>query len=119
MCLEQIQSHNKDLLTISCILSDYFIFSEMLLQRPINMRELGLSNILSREETTYMRDMAVNHFDNIMVVLKSMPRPMLLVFRNINTVRSINITLGAPVDRYCVMAKRLVAAASTSHWGLR
>ncbi|XP_064836240.1 uncharacterized aarF domain-containing protein kinase 5-like isoform X2 [Oncorhynchus masou masou] len=85
---------------------DYFIFCEMLLQRPINMRELGLSNILSREETSYMRDMAVNHFDNIMVVLKSMPRPMLLVFRNINTVRSINITLGAPVDRYCVMAKR-------------
>uniref|UniRef100_A0A674AR17 AarF domain containing kinase 5 n=1 Tax=Salmo trutta TaxID=8032 RepID=A0A674AR17_SALTR len=87
---------------------DYFIFCEMLLQRPINMRELGLSNILSREETSYMRDMAVNHFDNIMAVLKSMPRPMLLVFRNINTVRSINITLGAPVDRYCVMAKSAV-----------
>ncbi|KAK6323869.1 uncharacterized aarF domain-containing protein kinase 5 [Coregonus clupeaformis] len=87
---------------------DYFIFCEMLLQRPINMRELGMSNILSHEETSYMRDMAVNHFDNIMAVLKSMPRPMLLVFRNINTVRSINITLGAPVDRYCVMAKSAV-----------
>ncbi|XP_055750091.1 uncharacterized aarF domain-containing protein kinase 5-like isoform X1 [Salvelinus fontinalis] len=87
---------------------DYFIFCEMLLQRPINMREMGLSNILSCEETSYMRDMAVNHFDNIMAVLKSMPRPMLLVFRNINTVRSINITLGAPVDRYCVMAKSAV-----------
>lgn len=80
----------------------------MLLQRPINMRELGLSNILSREETTYMREMASQRFDSIMQVLKSMPRPMLLVFRNINTVRSINITLGAPVDRYFVMAKRLV-----------
>uniref|UniRef100_A0A6Q2Z1R5 ABC1 atypical kinase-like domain-containing protein n=1 Tax=Esox lucius TaxID=8010 RepID=A0A6Q2Z1R5_ESOLU len=91
---------------------DYFIFCEMLLQRPINMRELGLSNILSGEETSYMREMAVNHFDNIMAVLKAMPRPMLLVFRNINTVRSINITLGAPVDRYCVMAKSAV-----SSWG--
>ncbi|XP_046875240.1 uncharacterized aarF domain-containing protein kinase 5 isoform X2 [Hypomesus transpacificus] len=87
---------------------DYFIFSEMLLQRPINMNNLGLSNILSREETSYMRDMAVNHFDKVMQVLKSMPRPMLLVFRNINTVRSINISLGAPVDRYCVMAKSAV-----------
>uniref|UniRef100_A0A674ATF7 AarF domain containing kinase 5 n=1 Tax=Salmo trutta TaxID=8032 RepID=A0A674ATF7_SALTR len=95
---------------------DYFIFCEMLLQRPINMRELGLSNILSREETSYMRDMAVNHFDNIMAVLKSMPRPMLLVFRNINTVRSINITLGAPVDRYCVMAKRLVVPGWELRW---
>ncbi|KAL0962203.1 hypothetical protein UPYG_G00337060 [Umbra pygmaea] len=91
---------------------EYFIFCEMLLQRPINMRELGLSNILSHEETSYMRDMAVNHFDNIMDVLKAMPRPMLLVFRNINTVRSINIALGAPVDRYCVMAKSAV-----SSWG--
>ncbi|XP_062291566.1 uncharacterized aarF domain-containing protein kinase 5 isoform X1 [Scomber scombrus] len=87
---------------------EYFLFSEMLLQRPINMRELGLSNILSREETTYMRQMAVHRFDSIMQVLKSMPRPMLLVFRNINTVRSINITLGAPVDRYFVMAKSAV-----------
>ncbi|KAK0131667.1 putative aarF domain-containing protein kinase 5 [Merluccius polli] len=72
---------------------EYFLFSEMLLQRPINMRNLGLSSMLSREETAYMQDMA------------SMPRPMLLVFRNLNTVRSINITLGAPVDRYYVMAK--------------
>ena len=92
--------------------ADYFIFSEMLLQRPINMNNLGLSNILSREETSYMRDMAVNHFDKVMQVLKSMPRPMLLVFRNINTVRSINISLGAPVDRYCVMAKRWAFASS-------
>ena len=78
----------------------------MLLQRPINMRELGLSSLLSREETAYMQDMAVHRFQSIMRVLKSMPRPMLLVFRNLNTVRSINISLGAPVDRYYVMAKR-------------
>uniref|UniRef100_A0A673AKJ2 ABC1 atypical kinase-like domain-containing protein n=1 Tax=Sphaeramia orbicularis TaxID=375764 RepID=A0A673AKJ2_9TELE len=84
----------------------YFLFCEMLLQRPINMQQLGLSNILSREETAYMREMAIHRFESIMQVLKSMPRPMLLVFRNINTVRSINITLGAPVDRYFVMAKR-------------
>ncbi|XP_074470027.1 putative aarF domain-containing protein kinase 5 isoform X1 [Sebastes fasciatus] len=87
---------------------EYFLFCEMLLQRPINMRELGLSNILSREETTYMREMACDRFDSIMKVLKSMPRPMLLVFRNINTVRNINITLGAPVDRYFAMAKSAV-----------
>lgn len=53
-----------------------------------------------------MREMASQRFESIMQVLKSMPRSMLLVFRNINTVRSINITLGAPVDRYFIMAKR-------------
>ncbi|CAL1584354.1 unnamed protein product [Knipowitschia caucasica] len=87
---------------------EYFLFCEMLLQRPIDMHKLGLSNILSREETAYMQQMALQRFENIMQILKSMPRPMLLVFRNINTVRSINIRLGAPVDRYCVMARSAV-----------
>lgn len=87
---------------------EYFLFCEMLLQRPISMHKLDLSNILSREETAYMREMAIHRFESIMQVLKSMPRPMLLVFRNINTVRSINITLGAPVDRYFIMAKSAV-----------
>lgn len=91
----------------SALLSaEYFLFCEMLLQRPINMRELGLSNVLSQEDTAYMREMASQRFDRVMQVLKAMPRPMLLIFRNINTVRSINISLGAPVDRYFVMAKR-------------
>lgn len=100
-------SHNKTAVRLLPFGSaEYFLFCEMLLQRPINMQQLGLSNILSREETAYMREMASHRFDSIMQVLKSMPRPMLLVFRNINTVRSINITLGAPVDRYFLMAKR-------------
>lgn len=99
--------------------AEYFLFCEMLLQRPIDMQELSLSNILSREETTYMREMAIHRFGSIMEVLKSMPRPMLLVFRNINTVRSINITLGAPVDRYFVMAKRLEYHKMMSLWAIK
>ncbi|XP_067416243.1 uncharacterized aarF domain-containing protein kinase 5 isoform X2 [Emydura macquarii macquarii] len=91
---------------------DYFLFCEILMQRPIHMGQLKLSNILTREETRYMQDMARHHFDRIMQVLKDLPRPMLLVFRNINTVRSINITLGAPVDRYFLMAKSAVKSWS-------
>ncbi|XP_064410031.1 uncharacterized aarF domain-containing protein kinase 5 isoform X2 [Latimeria chalumnae] len=87
---------------------DYFLFCEILMQRPIHLGELRLTNILTREETVYMQDMARNHFDRIMQVLKDLPRPMLLVFRNINTVRCINITLGAPADRYFLMAKSAV-----------
>ncbi|XP_029448596.1 uncharacterized aarF domain-containing protein kinase 5-like [Rhinatrema bivittatum] len=78
------------------------------MQRPIRMGSLQLSNILTQEERTYMQDMAKDHFNRIMQVLKALPRPMLLVFRNINTVRSINIALGAPVDRYFLMAKSAV-----------
>ncbi|XP_050795322.1 uncharacterized aarF domain-containing protein kinase 5 isoform X5 [Gopherus flavomarginatus] len=88
--------------------NDYFLFCEILMQRPIHMGQLRLANILTREETLYMQAMAQHHFDRIMQVLKDLPRPMLLVFRNINTVRSINIALGAPVDRYFVMGKSAV-----------
>ncbi|TFJ97936.1 TYRO protein tyrosine kinase-binding protein [Platysternon megacephalum] len=87
---------------------DYFLFCEILMQRPIHMGQLRLANILTREETLYMQAMARHHFERIMQVLKDLPRPMLLVFRNINTVRSINIALGAPVDRYFVMGKSAV-----------
>lgn len=85
---------------------DYFLFCELLLQRPLHPGQLALSNLLTREETAYMQAMAQHHFDRIMGVLKALPRPMLLVFRNINTVRSINVALGAPADRYFLMAKR-------------
>ncbi|XP_069771196.1 uncharacterized aarF domain-containing protein kinase 5 isoform X2 [Narcine bancroftii] len=89
---------------------DYFLFCEILMQRPINMRETAfhLANVLTHEERAYMQAMAKNHFDRIIQVLKDLPRPMLLVFRNINTVRRINSLLGSPVDRYMLMARSAV-----------
>uniref|UniRef100_A0A8C3BSQ7 AarF domain containing kinase 5 n=1 Tax=Cairina moschata TaxID=8855 RepID=A0A8C3BSQ7_CAIMO len=86
---------------------DYFLFCEILMQRPLHAGQLALANVLTREEAAYMQEMAAHHFQRIMGVLRALPRPMLLVFRNINTVRSINVALGAPVDRYFLMAKRL------------
>ncbi|XP_060538156.1 uncharacterized aarF domain-containing protein kinase 5 isoform X1 [Pantherophis guttatus] len=100
-----MQLHSKQL---GVKAQDYFLFCEMLLQRPINMAELALSNVMTQEETAYMRDMAKHHFDCIMRVLRNLPRSMLLVFRNINTVRGINVALGAPVDRYYIMARSAV-----------
>ncbi|XP_057387932.1 uncharacterized aarF domain-containing protein kinase 5 isoform X6 [Balaenoptera acutorostrata] len=85
---------------------DYFLFSEVLMQRPVRLRQLWHSRLLSREEAAYMQDMAREHFEEVMAVLKALPRPMLLVLRNLNTVRAINTALGAPVDRYFLMAKR-------------
>ncbi|KAM9626830.1 putative aarF domain-containing protein kinase 5 [Trichechus inunguis] len=87
---------------------DYFLFCEVLMQRPVRLGQLWRSHLLSREEAAYMQDMAREHFEDIMSVLKALPRPMLLVLRNINTVRAINASLGAPVDRYFLMAKSAV-----------
>ncbi|KAJ8778117.1 hypothetical protein J1605_013977 [Eschrichtius robustus] len=80
----------------------------VLMQRPVRLRQLWRSRLLSREEAAYMRDMAREHFEEVMAVLKALPRPMLLVLRNLNTVRAINTALGAPVDRYFLMAKSAV-----------
>ncbi|XP_010830632.1 PREDICTED: uncharacterized aarF domain-containing protein kinase 5 isoform X2 [Bison bison bison] len=84
---------------------DYLLFSEVLMQRPVRLGQLWRSRLLSREEAAYMQDMAREHFEEVMAVLKALPRSMLLVLRNVNTVRSINNALGAPVDRYFLMAK--------------
>lgn len=76
------------------------------MQRPVRLGQLWRSHLLSREEAAYMQDMAREHFEEVMAVLKALPRSMLLVLRNLNTVRAINTALGAPVDRYFLMAKR-------------
>ncbi|XP_059984304.1 uncharacterized aarF domain-containing protein kinase 5 isoform X4 [Lagenorhynchus albirostris] len=91
---------------------DYFLFSEVLMQRPVRLGQLWRSHLLSREEAAYMQDMAREHFEEVMAVLKALPRSMLLVLRNLNTVRAINTALGAPVDRYFLMAKSAVRAWS-------
>ncbi|KAM7036898.1 putative aarF domain-containing protein kinase 5 [Passerculus sandwichensis] len=106
---------------------DYLLFSEMLLQRPLSRdsRLLGPPGShlagprpeapllrgapeghLSAEEREYLRGTAARRFPHMVQVLRQLPRPMLLVFRNINTVRSVHAALGAPADRYGIMARR-------------
>ncbi|XP_072707856.1 uncharacterized aarF domain-containing protein kinase 5 [Ciconia boyciana] len=91
---------------------DYFLFCEILMQRPLRAGPGALADVLSRAERAYMQEMAAQRFGRVLAVLRALPRPMLLVFRNINTVRSINAALGAPVDRYFVMAKSAVRSWS-------
>ncbi|ELV13603.1 Putative aarF domain-containing protein kinase 5, partial [Tupaia chinensis] len=106
--------------------ADSLLFSEGLMQRPVRLGRLWGSRLLSREEVAYMQDMAREHFARVMDVLKALPRPMLLVLRNLNTVRAVNAALGTPVDRYSLMAKsavrarsRLQGADSSSLWHIR
>lgn len=89
-------------------LDHYRVFCEILVQRPLLFRQrsgVPLAKGLSKAEMEYMKDMASRRFDEIMCCLKALPRPMLLVFRNINTVRSIAKGHGHPVDRFAVMAR--------------
>lgn len=85
--------------------TNYPIFCEILMQRPLQRQTFRLRNQLSSEEVAYMRTMVQNHFDEVMDCIRSLPRPMLLIFRNINTVRSITRNHGHPVDRFTLMAR--------------
>ncbi|CAL1268066.1 unnamed protein product [Larinioides sclopetarius] len=90
---------------------DYYLFCEILMQRPLDRKQVHIPNRLSNKDAAYMKQMAKDHFDNIMTVIRSLPLPMLLVFRNINTVRSVIKTHGDCIDRYSLMARVAVQGA--------
>lgn len=84
--------------------SDYYLFCEILMQRPLDRKQMQMPNKLSEEDLKYMKKMAKDHFDQIMEVIRSLPLPMLFIFRNINTVRSVTRIHGDKIDRYYLMA---------------
>lgn len=65
---------------ILCV-ADYLIFCEILVQRPILRSTFHLPSKMTQQDLEYMAVMAKEHFDKIMVVLKAMPRAMLLLIR--------------------------------------
>ncbi|KAG8191476.1 hypothetical protein JTE90_020725 [Oedothorax gibbosus] len=100
--------------------NDYYLFCEILMQRPLNRRQMRIPNRLTDADAAYMKKMANEHFDNIMTVIRSLPLPMLLVFRNINTVRSIIKGHGDYVDRYSLMARVATRGAyNVSHYSMK
>ncbi|XP_072781214.1 uncharacterized aarF domain-containing protein kinase 5 isoform X2 [Taeniopygia guttata] len=71
---------------------------------------------LSASERGYMQSMAAQRFPQVLQVLRALPRPMLLVFRNINTVRSVHGALGAPADSAVRSWSRLRGGPGGSLW---
>jgi len=73
---------------------------------------------LSKADIKRMQDTARDKMDEMVDVLKTMPRSLVLVIRNLNLLRSLNRELGAPVNRFTVMARTALhsqARLATSH----
>ncbi|KXJ79918.1 hypothetical protein RP20_CCG027554 [Aedes albopictus] len=98
---------------------DYRTFAEILLQRPLELKSSKLRTRLSEEDLAYMTQQAKEHFDKVMQTLRSMPRNLIFVLRNLNTIRAIAREHGDPVDRPKVMARCALAALRQSSVGLR
>ncbi|XP_064598910.1 uncharacterized aarF domain-containing protein kinase 5-like isoform X2 [Liolophura sinensis] len=90
---------------------DHPMFCEILVQRPIARETTQLPSYLTVADLEHMREMAQNHFDRIMAVLKKMPRTMILLIRNMNIIRAINREHGHPVDRYTIMAHSAISGS--------
>ncbi|XP_053688042.1 uncharacterized aarF domain-containing protein kinase 5 isoform X2 [Sabethes cyaneus] len=90
--------------------NDYRTFAEILLQRPLELKGARLTTGLTDEDLAYMTKQAKEHFDKVMETLRSMPRHIILVIRNLNTIRSIAMDHGDLVDRPKVMARCAIAA---------
>lgn len=85
--------------------SDHKRFAEILLQKPLDVNKFGFSTKYTEEEVLFMKKLASQHFDVIMKVLKEMPRNLLFVVRNLNTIRAIAKDHGDLVDRPKIMAR--------------
>ncbi|XP_037946075.1 uncharacterized aarF domain-containing protein kinase 5 [Teleopsis dalmanni] len=86
-------------------IKDYMKFAEVLFQQPISMNNGHIKTKLTQADIEYIQEIAKKNFDLIMNTLKEMPRNMIFVVRNLNTVRAIGRHHGDVVDRPSVMAK--------------
>lgn len=91
--------------------NDHDVFCEILVQRPVSRSSTYLPSHMTKEDLKHMQYMAQKHFDKIMQVLKDMPRPIILIIRNMNTIRAICQEHGNLVDRYGIMAKSAIRGA--------
>uniref|UniRef100_A0A1A9VX69 ABC1 domain-containing protein n=1 Tax=Glossina austeni TaxID=7395 RepID=A0A1A9VX69_GLOAU len=85
-------------------INDYMKFAEVLFQHPIRTHGGRIPTKLNADDIEYMQKIAKQNFDLIMSTLKEMPRNMLFVIRNLNTIRAIGRMHGDVVDRPRVMA---------------
>lgn len=84
---------------------DYDQLAEILLQRPLNLGGQPLSVRMTDADLAYMQQMAKQRFDVVLTTLRQMPKTMLFVVRNLNTIRAIARQHGDPIDRPAHMAR--------------
>ncbi|XP_032670730.1 uncharacterized aarF domain-containing protein kinase 5 isoform X2 [Odontomachus brunneus] len=82
---------------------DHILLAEILTQAPYKISFTSRSNNTTMDE--YMKNQAQEHFDKITEALKLMPKNLLLVIRNLNTIRAIIREHGDIINRYRMMAR--------------
>ncbi|XP_018333847.1 uncharacterized aarF domain-containing protein kinase 5 [Agrilus planipennis] len=102
-----VTNNNNDLkkYCLELGIKEFEMFAEILTQSPYRHTGLELKKTYSEEDIRLMKEFAQNRFDRIMDVLRQMPTNLLLVLRNLNTIRAIAREHGDPLDRYEELAR--------------
>lgn len=79
-------------------ISDPELFSAMMLMRTYD-HSIAFSSTLKKKDFEDLKDILKYQMDRMITILTKCPREMLLIFRNLTILRSINIDLGASVNR--------------------
>ncbi|XP_014483978.1 PREDICTED: uncharacterized aarF domain-containing protein kinase 5 [Dinoponera quadriceps] len=93
-----LKAHANDL-----NVKDHILLAEILTQEPYRISFTSLPSNTTVEE--YMKKQARERFDKITETLRSMPKHILLVIRNLNTIRAIITSHGDIINRYKLMAR--------------
>ena len=99
---------------------DYQIFASLVKQGPVKLKRAppllrhkidntinGFNKLPTEVQAQMQEDFEALH-DRIFKVMREMPSSLLLIFRNMNTVRAITRQHGYLVDRYRIMAKSAI-----------
>ncbi|XP_029163824.1 uncharacterized aarF domain-containing protein kinase 5 [Nylanderia fulva] len=82
---------------------DYILLVEMLTQAPYKISFASCPDNMTLDE--YMKKRVQERFDKVTAILQSMPKSMMLVIRNLNTIRAIIKDHGDIINRYRIMAR--------------
>ncbi|XP_047345481.1 uncharacterized aarF domain-containing protein kinase 5 isoform X5 [Vespa velutina] len=83
---------------------DPILLAEILTQAPYSLSSF-LTTEKGKKLKEHMIQQAQEHFDRITATLRTMPKTMMLIIRNLNTIRAIIQDHGSMVDRYRIMAQ--------------
>ncbi|XP_048509948.1 uncharacterized aarF domain-containing protein kinase 5 isoform X2 [Athalia rosae] len=87
---------------------DHILLAEMITQAPMFVP--GITSMPSGMTLdSYMQQQAKERFDKVVIALRAMPSNLMLVIRNLNTIRAIAREHGDPINRYRALARLAVS----------
>ncbi|PVD20505.1 hypothetical protein C0Q70_18661 [Pomacea canaliculata] len=112
------QEEDMEKFSLDLGVKDFHIFAIMLMQRPVHLKNRPLFRIkpVSRKEwkklpaeqkKAMQEEFGIIH-ERVIQVMRDMPSCLIMIFRNLNTIRAITREHGHVVDRYGIMARSAI-----------